>query len=841
MKRLILAILMMLGGTATAQVRGTVLDARTGEPLPYVNIVWACDATAGTVTDFEGHFTLKRIQGCNVIMVKYVGYHPKTLELHNEKNCDSLVVELKPSVNNLAGVTITASRKREKYKRKGNPAVMLMDSVIAHKRDNRVEALPAYRTDCYEKMTLALDRFDFDLDSSRFLRDFAFVKPYLDTSGLTKVPVLGLSLREVLSSTYHRNGDEETVVHAKRMNGVDKVLDKEGLSANLEQMFQSTDITENTMELLLNRFVSPLSSSMGTTFYRFYIEDTVPTDDMGRCVKLSFVPVNRESYGFSGHIDVLIDRQYAVQRYSLTVPRQINLNFVSDITVEQQYGLLGDTLWAPTESHTYVNFYLFKWMRQIYAHQTRIYTEYDLTDATPIDSVGNTLSDEQWEELRPVPLRKQEVLLPNLMDELRGVPKFNRVIRTGEILISGYIPVTKGLVRDGSLFDIGPIFQMASYNPLEGLRLRLGGMTTANLSDHAFASGHLAYGFRDQRWKYNATAIYSLVPKEYHPYESFRHAFYLSSEYDVEVPGREYGTFARDNIFQSIVSAHPSMIYQYVQRNRLRYEREWPNRMSLQLWIQNEVNEAAGDLHYRQIGTDGHTLTTIPRYSTAGVGLQVRYAPGEAIYNNRLGSENLFNLAHDNPVVTLKHQANYLEGFGVVQRTDFSVTRRFWLGAFGHIDGLLSTGLVWNRAPFPMLFVANTNPSYIMNTNSFNLMQPLEFISDAYLSLFATYYLKGWIFNRIPLINRLKLREVVSFSGMIGTFTTKNNPKYSPVGLYALPEQTHVLGSTPYMEMAFGVENILHFLRIDYVRRLTYLNLPGAQRDGIRVSFKFEF
>ena len=149
---------------------------------------------------------------------------------------------------------------------------------------------------------------------------------------------------------------------------------------------------------------------------------------------------------------------------------------------------------------------------------------------------------------------------------------------------------------------------------------------------------------------------------------------------------------------------------------------------------------------------------------------------------------------------------------------------------------------MWNKVPFTKLFFPPTSTSILLGKNAFNLMQPMEFMFDAYVSLYATYYFKGWILNRIPGINRLGLRGVVSFSAIYGGLTKKNNP-YLPgnEGLYALPNNVDAfvydetdptivtagatsspIGCLPYMELTAGFENILKFIRIDYVRRLTY-------------------
>ncbi|MGX8712642.1 MAG: DUF5686 and carboxypeptidase-like regulatory domain-containing protein, partial [bacterium] len=153
----------------------------------------------------------------------------------------------------------------------------------------------------------------------------------------------------------------------------------------------------------------------------------------------------------------------------------------------------------------------------------------------------------------------------------------------------------------------------------------------------------------------------------------------------------------------------------------------------------------------------------------------------------------------------------------------------------------MTPGVIWNRAPYTRLYIPTGNSGIYISSNAFNSMKPMEFIMDQYVAFFATYHLKGWILNRIPLINRLRLREVVGFNILYGGLTTKNDPLNDPVGLYRMPEGTKPFGTTPFMEYSIGIENILRFLRIDYVRRLTYLDDLGPDdRWFLRIDLKFQ-
>lgn len=363
-------------------------------------------------------------------------------------------------------------------------------------------------------------------------------------------------------------------------------------------------------------------------------------------------------------------------------------------------------------------------------------------------------------------------------------------------------------------------------------------MTTANLSNHWFMNGYMAFGTKDLRVKYSATAIYSFRPKEYHPYESLRHALYFRTMYDLENPGQSTDLLDRDNILMSRWPTLEPTAMQYVRRTNLRYEHEWENRLSLDAWVEYSDNEPAGSLNYQRIVADG-TLRKVEQFSQWQAGLQLRYAPGEPLYNNRMGSESPFNLSKDAPVFRLRHTVGLIDASFPYQRTDIIGEKRFWLSSFGHIDTRIHTGVVWNRVPLPGLFTPQSNFSLYLSPNSFTLMRPMEFVADQWLALHATYYLKGWILNRIPLVKKLRLREVVSFSGIYGSLSPKNNPRFGHAGLYALPDGCEPFGTTPYCEVSFGLENILRCIRIDYVRRLTYTDgLPASNLSGIRIGFR---
>ena len=829
---------------------GIVKDSITGEPLPFVSVYFD-GSTIGAMTDDDGAFSLQNTQGYIKLTATYLGYDTKTITLKAGKKNDGLVLLLRPTAFEISEVIVKP--KREKYTRKDNPAVELIKKVIEHKNDNRIEAKPEYQTEVYEKLSLSLDDFNPNLDKNKFLQKFKFIKNYLDTSEFNGKPILTVSVRENLSDFYYRKDPkaEKTITRAKRQQGVDKTLDDGGgITSNLEEIFKSVNIFDNNIPILLNRFVSPLSSALATTYYHYYILDTV---DVGgdKCVDLGFVPANSESYGFTGRLYITLDGNYAVKKVLLNTPANINLNWVDKLRIEQEFKRMPDSTWVVSAENTYVNFYIVKGTQQLYAHQLRNYDKYNFTVQNG-DSVFGLLGpthllpeaaekpDTYWEHNRPVPLKAKENALDDLLAQLRKVPAFNVIIKTAEILITGYVPTAND--RKITKFDFGPMNTIFSANHLEGFRMRIGGMTTANLSPHWFASGYLAYGTNDRKLKYNAKLTYSFNKKAYHEGESPLNNLSFIQEYDVYTPGQDFLFTSKDNIFVAWKVGEPVTQMQYIRKSVLQYEKEWLNGLTWKSWMMNQNNEAAGTLQYILRNEKGN-LFKIKDFTTSEIGTQLRFAPGERAYNGRTGKESVFNLSKDAPVFKLSHQMGFkgvLGGEYNYNHTEVSAEKRIWLSSFGHIDAQIKAGKVWNKVPFPLLILPNTNQSITIQPEAFHMMNALEFVTDQYVSFNATYYLKGWILNRIPLIKWLRLREVISFNGIYGNLTDKNNPTLTP-GLFLLPDGTQPLGKVPYMEASVGLENIFKILRIDYYRRLTYLDHPDIKKGGIRVALRFTF
>jgi hypothetical protein len=853
MKKVLFLIILSCSIGVKAQnsikISGIVKDASTKEAIPFVAVRFE-NSTQGTSTDNRGIFTLENTQGHARLIISSMGYREKTVETKSFKATDLNEIMLEPVTYELAEIEVKA--RWGKYSRKNNPAVELIKKVIEHKNENRMEAKDEYGVELYEKLTFSLEDFNpEDFGKSSFSEKVRFIKEYQDTSEFSGKPILTLSIRESLSDLYYRKKPQsrKVIVKGKQVQGIDKTIDEGGISANLEEIFQSINLFDNDINILLNRFVSPLSSVLAVSYYHYFIIDTVYVGG-DRCVNLAFTPLNSESYGFTGNLHVTLDGKYSVRKFVLHTPSKINLNFVDKMTLSHEFIRTQDSAWAVSEENIYVNFAISKSTHKILAHKKRTYDKYKfliensdsifgLTGEVRVMPEASLQPDSFWVNNRHVPLKEKEQKMNDLLLRLQNIP----IIRIGKkvVEIFGTDYVRTGKTRELSRFDFGPVNSVFTSNYLEGARFRIGGTTTANLHPHLFGSVYIAYGTRDRKLKYNARLTYSLTGKRYFENEYPVNRLSVLHEYDVYTPGQDFLFTSKDNIVLILRAGEKVKKMAYIRKTGLEYEKDWLNGFSVRAWVANQNQSAAGELKF--VLKTQNNLIPKKDFTSSEVGLQLRFAPGERIYGGRTGRDSPLNLSKDAPVFKLSHQIGLKGVFGGeyrYHRTELSAQKRIWLSSFGHIDAQLKGGKVWNKAPFPLLILPNTNQSLIIQPESFHLMRQLEFVADRYVSLNATYYMKGLIFNRIPGIKQLGLREVVSFNGIYGRLSEKNNPDYSN-DLFLFPQGTAGMGNKPYMEASFGLENIFKIIRIDYYRRLSCQENPGIQKGGFRIGVRFTF
>ena len=825
-------------------VSGVVKDAETQEPVGTAYVTFP-NSSSGAITGIDGRFTASNSLGIKSIKISSMAYNDTIITLNESKTVD-LTIFLTPRATSLSAVTVTG--KQTRYVKKDNPAIEFMRATIAQKNENRISSKSYYKVERYEKFTTSLNSFD---STKKVFNKFSFLKQHIDTSEVDRTPILTLSLKETLADVYYRKTPKtkKEVLRAKKAEGIGKDLD-ESIDHNIKELFQGIDIYENSVKLFQHYFISPLSSTMAITFYKYYIRDTLFIEGVP-CLEMMFFPYNHQSNGFIGSLFISLDGNYALKKAEMKIPDKINLNFARNLRFTQTFTQLPDSSWAVSEENLYANLYLFKGLPEVQVNQYRSYKDYDLSswDRSVFEMSENQIiqnekitnkSEAFWEEHRHKPVKQKETAMKQMLEKLRQMPIYQFVVRTSEFISSGYF--LTGGSKEKSMFDIGPILSIYSFNHVEGSRFRLGGTTTANLCPHFFVGGYAAYSIRDNKFKYNGMLTYSINKKKYHLLEFPRNNLSLTYEYDIYTLGANSQHHKYDFLTSWQVGT-PVTKMSYIRSATMEYEKDWDRRFNTKFWVKGQSDTPTGTLEYRVNSSDIFENTTktatetVKSLSTIGVGVRLQCVFGGTVYNGRNPE---MNNSKDATELVLTHFTGYNNFLNsIYAHTEFSVKKRINLSAFGFVDTKVNMGMVWTKAPFPLLIIPNANPSILIQSDAFHTMRPLEFVVDQYVGVNLTYHLNGLVFNRIPYINFLKLRGVVSFNGIMGSLSNKNNPQIKN-DLFLLPEGTRPLGKVPFIEMSFGIENIFKLFRVDYFHRFTHTE--GLKRKGgVRFTFGVNF
>lgn len=822
------------------KIKGCVSDSLHGEKLNVVNVRTVL-AGKGVVTKNNGTFSINAVATGDTLKITASGYIPKLIPIKPETGME-LNILLMPSETQLNEVVVTPHN--EKYSKKYNPAVDLMQTLRKAAASTDPTKEEYYSFEKYNKTLLGFNDFYKDIDGTKIPRQMEFIRNYVDTAQWTGRRILDLTLKEKRSTVISgmSAAPSKEIVNGMYYRGVDDMFNQANINKMLDDVLQEIDIYDNDINILQNRFVSPLSG-IGADFYKYFITDTVLLGD-DRCIELQFVPRNLESFGFNGSMYIPVEDSIRyVKRVSMRVSKDINLNYIDNIFINQNYILDSIGNRHKVRDEMCMELQIIPGTPRFYVRRFTGYENfsYDRTDTHKefapklgnlfiLDEADNS-SPDFWNPYRMEPLSRAESRMGNFAKEMRKSPFLWWTERIIHILVEGYVSTGKK-----SKFDFGPVNTFISYNSLEGLRLRAGGMTTANLSKHLFARGYLAYGFHDRKWKYEAQLEYSFNEKKYHSREFPIHSLSISHRYDIDQLGERYLFTNQDNVFLSL-KRMSSNLSTYMRHSAIEYKLELANNLSFTASVNHQIQEATHFVPFID-GFGNH----FKRYPETYFNIVLRYAPNEKFIQGRSTRGNV-NL--DAPVITLSHDfgpKGFLNSRFCLNRTELSFRKRFWFSAFGFADVALKGGIIWSKVDYPALLWPSANISYIIQRESYSLMNPMEFANDKYAALDLTYHGNGILFNRIPYFKKLKLREIVTFKALSGGLNDRNNPEFNQ-DLFQFPSDAIAMKmtSTPYMEIGAGIDNIFTILRVDYVWRLTYRHNPGIDRHGLRIAVHFTF
>ncbi len=801
-------------------IEGQVFDAATKEPVGYANI-YIKGTTIGTTTDDTGYYQLKLQTIYDSVSAAYLGYSEATQPIKKQER-QRINFMLDPSQSMLAEAVIIGSKESlEDY---------LIRKILENKDKNDKKHLQNYSYESYNKIELDVKNMSEKFMNRKILKPFKFVFDNIDSTSEDE-PFLPMLLSESISDFYYTSklNKKREIIRASKISGVNDASFNEFLSAT----YQDIDVYDNAYTIIDKQFISPIANSC-KTFYRYKVIDTLVLDNVVH-YKLMFEPKTKGDNTFFGSF-IVSENNYAIKGIQLRMAPHVNINFVKKIEINQDFDFVDQQFWMMTNDYLLVEFSPLEKMPAIITRKNAVYRNFKINTSFN-DSVISKMKEElyiderevkkdqaYWDSSRFIQLSKNEAAVYHIIDTLKTVPAYKTYVDIINLVLTGYY-------KTGPV-ELGPIVSLISYNKLEGWRFGAGIRTNYKMCEWAQVGGHFAYGLRDKRFKGDVNARF-LVDKQ--P----RQIISASYTHDVSELSRTNDLLASDNILSIIINRRkPDVRLLYYDDAKLSYNIEYKQGLSMGVTLQNrKIEQGLVPFSYlypnKEFGIDSfNTLRQTELVFNARFAIGEKYIDKNSLFRSSINTYKV-------PVV----QFEYVYGFKRFLGSQFNY-HKFTLSyaqivpvrAIGRFEMKIQAGKILGQVPFLLTEVHDGNQTFAFSNTAFNVMNDYEFYSDQYLQWNFSHHFDGFFLNRIPGIRKLKLREVIHTRGVWGNVSAKNADFNRLNSGFIKP-----LGKVPYIEVGFGLENILKFIRWDVMWRVTHRDNPKAYNWMMTFGFNFNF
>ena len=825
-------IVLILFGTITllaqTKVSGYVYD-EYNQSVPFANILFK-GSSQGTISDENGKFYLESNQSWNTLVVSFVGYKTLQFDLVKRVNYDLKLI-LNEETSQLDQVFIVTG----KQSKKNNPAIDILRKIWEHKRKNGLKKFNQYEYSKYEKVEFDINTIDSALMKSKLFKGMEFVFEQMDTSRVTGKTYLPIFINEAVSQVYGSNiiNKEKEVLKGNKNSGFS---DNQTLIDFVNELYPDFNIYDNYLQFFDKGFVSPLSTT-GINTYNYVLADSSFIDNKW-CYNIIYYPRRKNELTFKGNFWVA-DTTYAIKEINLQASKSANINWVKDIYIEQEFEVLNDSVFLIKRDYMMSDFAFNKkeTSHGIYGKRTTLYDNYvfdKVIDKKSYDEVVYDYNkdvydrdDAFWTENRLEALNKDERGVYKMLDTLKTVKKFKRLYNLGSILASGYIEF------NSLPLDYGPVFSTFGFNEVEGLRLRTGLRTYFGKNDLWRLEGFLAYGFRDDKFKYGFSGKWLIDKKN-------RFIISAGNRRDVEQIGASLTTstdvLGRSLASSSIVGTSTNDKLTSINLTSLAFELEpWRN-LIMRVGGNYRTLESASSTFSLDYNTVNGIESEIKQFESS---FSISYFPGRKMTG--FGVErNIANTDYASLFAQISRgDKGVLDSDFDYTKLQFSYIQPWQVGGFGRLTTTIEAGKTFGEVPLGLLSVIPGNQSYFSIYNTFSQLDYYEFVSDTYTSFHLEHNFNGRIFSRIPFLRQFNLREIVSLRGVWGDISPENvalSTTSNPNSIPLVAPNDRV-----YYEYGFGIGNIFKVFRIDFNFRGNYLENENARKFGVTGTFGFYF
>ena len=704
MKRYILFIyaMFMLIPVYAQYITGKVVADDDGMPLVGATVWYEENPAAKVRVGENGQFRIRFRKG--TLVFHCFGFVDYKTEVTRSR---TVSVRLKPSALDMMEVEVKAEKK--KYTRKNNPAVELMQKVMAAKksRDMRSNDYASYEK--YARTMLALNEFTVEsLEQDENLKGKAFLKNYAEVFPETGKTIVPISIEEKMTKELYRKSDgkSKSVVHGHHSESLLDVLSAgEFIETKFKDNLKDIDIYKDELVLLEHNFISPIGGNAAIRFYHYALGDTVDLDGE-KCIKVAFSPGNPQDFGFSGYLYILADSTYRVCRAKFGVPVASGINFVEKMDVDQEYVSLPSGEQICSKNRMMMQLKLTSYMNKILIDHNVVYSDWSFEPIpdSEIEFMGDeryekeakSRSNDYWVNSRPDTLSYAQANVAEMKRRFVDQPTVKAIIYGMRVILDNYLETSTDPNKP-SKFVIGPFTSILGHSKAEGFHVRVGIQTTGALNKHWFLNTWFKYGFKDRRPKGHVELIYSFNEKEKEVIAYPIRTLSLSYTNDIQSPTDKYMQFDKDNAFMAIAwnSTH---FQSYFERFKFKYDWEFNNGLRLNAAFVHEANTGTGDLYFntvrewdeaRKIQDDiqKNMNTYVPlnevimsnkiKYTEFQIGAE--YQPGVKYLNTK---NKRFLANREAPIYGIKHTIGIKGLLGCdfnYNHTEFTLKKRFLL------------------------------------------------------------------------------------------------------------------------------------------------------------------
>ena len=797
----------------TTKVTGIVTDAETGETLPGVNIFFK-GTKIGTTTNIDGDFSIESYYASDSLVASFIGYTPLVMPVKKDR-AQVIHFALKPAEETLSEVVVVAPEE--------DPAIAIFKNIIRNKDANNREKLESYQYEVYNKVEFDLNNFDEKFMNRKVFQPISFIFENVDSA--SGKPYLPVFMTESVSDFYYRKNPKthKEFIKATRVSGVEN----NSVSQFLGDMYQNINIYDNFLSIFGKSFVSPISDR-GMIYYEYYLLDSAFLGD-NWCYKIRFKPKRIQEPTFIGNFWVN-DTSYAIRKIEAGIAEDANINFITYFEFIQEFKEVENEVWMLNKDYLLVDFKIAEKELGFFGRKTTSYENHIVNEPKDdefysgpnniiVEADADSRPPEYWAAARHDSLTENEKAIYQMMDTIQDIPQVKNFVEVVSMLISGYKVMGK--------VEWGPYFSTFSFNTFEGPRFRLGGRTSNAFSKRFELNGYVAYGTKDEKFKYGAGFRYMITK---HP----RQLIQFNYIYDLEQLGISSNSFRTDNFLAAVFRRNPANKLSMVEEYRGHYEYEYFQGLMNRLQFRRRTISPLGENpYYEKLLTTGEYMP-VPDVTTTELTYYVRFAKDEKFVS---GEFDRVSLGTKKPEIDLHYSIgikDFLDSDYGYHKAVVSMTQWVPVGIYGWFRYRVEAGKFWGTLPYPVLELHRGNETYYYDETAFNTMNYVEFVSDQYAAVFLTHHFDGLFLNHIPLLRRLKWREVIGVKAVWGTISEAN------IQEFRFPEYLHTL-TYPFVEGSVGIENILKVLRVDFIWRMSYLDHPDITKFGIRAKFDVDF